>query len=58
MWQFIRARDLPYNPLHDRGCPSIGCRPCTEPVAAAAQDARAGRWAGQPKTECGLHLSA
>lgn len=55
VWQYIRAHDLPYNPLHDRGYPSIGCRPCTRAVAPG-EDPRAGRWAGTPKTECGIHL--
>lgn len=45
---------LPRNPLTERGYPSIGCWPCTRPVAAG-EDKRAGRWAGQAKTECGLH---
>jgi phosphoadenosine phosphosulfate reductase len=47
--------DLPKNPLTDRGYPSIGCWPCTEPVAAGA-DPRSGRWAGSGKVECGLHV--
>ena len=54
VWAFIAAHDVPYNPLHDRGYPSIGCWPCTKPVTAGDDD-RAGRWAGQAKTECGLH---
>lgn len=54
VWAFIVANHVPYNPLHDRGYPSIGCWPCTHPVAEGA-DERAGRWAGQAKTECGLH---
>jgi phosphoadenosine phosphosulfate reductase len=54
VWAFIVANQVPYNPLHDRGYPSIGCWPCTQPVAEG-QDERAGRWAGQAKTECGLH---
>lgn len=45
---------LPRNPLTERGHPSIGCWPCTRPVAPG-EDKRAGRWAGQAKTECGLH---
>ena len=49
------ANDLPEHPLADRGYPSIGCWPCTRPVADG-EDARAGRWAGTEKTECGLHL--
>jgi phosphoadenosine phosphosulfate reductase len=45
---------LPRHPLADKGYPSIGCWPCTRPVAAGG-DSRAGRWAGAAKTECGLH---
>lgn len=55
VWGYIHLHDLPYNPLHDDGYPSIGCRPCTRPVAPG-QDERAGRWTGQDKTECGIHL--
>jgi phosphoadenosine phosphosulfate reductase len=55
VWAFIVANDVPYNPLHDHGYPSIGCWPCTRAVAAGETDERAGRWAGQAKTECGLH---
>lgn len=51
---YIRAHDLPTNSLHDRGYPSIGCRPCTQP--AHLSDERAGRWAGFAKTECGIHV--
>ncbi len=54
VWDYIRARGVPYNELHDRGYPSIGCAPCTRPVRPG-EDARAGRWAGFAKTECGLH---
>jgi phosphoadenylyl-sulfate reductase (thioredoxin) len=56
VWEFIREHDVPYNPLHDRGYPSIGCEPCTTPVAPG-EDARAGRWRGYEKTECGLHVA-
>jgi phosphoadenylyl-sulfate reductase (thioredoxin) len=56
VWAFVRANHVPYNPLHDRGYPSIGCAPCTTPVAPA-EDPRAGRWRGRPKTECGLHVA-
>jgi phosphoadenosine phosphosulfate reductase len=45
---------IPVNPLLDRGYPSIGCAPCTRPVAPG-QDMRSGRWSGSSKTECGLH---
>jgi phosphoadenosine phosphosulfate reductase len=53
VWRFISEHDLPYNPLHDRGYDSIGCAPCTQPGSG-----REGRWAGQDKTECGLHEPA
>ncbi|CAN5473471.1 phosphoadenylyl-sulfate reductase [soil metagenome] len=48
-------RDLPPHPLAARGFGSIGCAPCTSPTRAG-EDPRAGRWAGQAKTECGIHL--
>jgi phosphoadenosine phosphosulfate reductase len=54
VWAFVVANKVPYNPLHDQGYPSIGCWPCTQ-ATAPGQDERAGRWAGQAKTECGLH---
>jgi len=54
VWAFVVTHGVPYNPLHDQGYPSIGCWPCTRSVGAAG-DERAGRWAGQAKTECGLH---
>ena len=54
VWSYIRERNVPYNPLHDRQYPSIGCQPCTGPVKPG-QDFRAGRWSGFDKTECGLH---
>lgn len=55
IWTYIRAYDLPYNTLHDQNYPSIGCTVCTRPVAAH-EDKRQGRWFGQPKTECGIHV--
>lgn len=56
VWDYIRALGLPYNPLHDRGFPSIGCAPCTRPVEGGA-DARSGRWwwENPDSRECGLH---
>jgi phosphoadenosine phosphosulfate reductase len=54
VWTYIRANDVVYNPLHDRNYPSIGCEHCTKPVMPG-EDPRAGRWAGNEKTECGLH---
>jgi phosphoadenosine phosphosulfate reductase len=56
VWDYLRSRNVPYNPLHDRGFRSIGCAPCTRPTAAG-EDLRAGRWwweDAQTK-ECGLH---
>ena len=52
--RYMTSRDLPQHPLVAAGYPSIGCAPCTLPVADG-QDARAGRWADSTKTECGLH---
>lgn len=57
VWDYIHIRELPYNPMHDEGYPSIGCIPCTEPVDSDEEDERAGRWNGSDKTECGIHLS-
>ena len=54
---YIRRHGLPQHPLVDRGFPSIGCAPCTTP-AHAGEDPRAGRWRGQAKTECGIHVVA
>ena len=52
---YLHAHDVPYNPLHDQGFPSIGCTHCTRAVQPG-EDSRAGRWADAEKTECGLHL--
>jgi len=57
VWAYIRSNQIPYNPLHDLSYPSIGCTHCTRPVQAG-EEARAGRWSGFSKTECGLHLDA
>ncbi len=54
VWSYVKHHRLPYNELHDRGYPSIGCFPCTQPVDQEGS-LRAGRWAGKQKTECGLH---
>jgi phosphoadenosine phosphosulfate reductase len=54
VWRFILRNNVPYNPLHDRGYPSIGCEHCTRAVILGEDD-RAGRWSGREKTECGLH---
>lgn len=57
VWDYIHAFDVPYNPLYDRGYRSIGCAPCTRPVAPG-EDPRAGRWWWEAPTtrECGLHV--
>jgi phosphoadenosine phosphosulfate reductase len=52
--ELVEARDVPSNPLHKQGYPSIGCVPCTSRVAPG-EDPRAGRWRGAAKIECGLH---
>lgn len=54
VWRYVIKHDVPYNPLHDRNYPSIGCTHCTRAVLPG-EDQRAGRWSGFAKTECGLH---
>jgi phosphoadenosine phosphosulfate reductase len=54
VWSYIRTRQLPYNPLHDRDYPSIGCTHCTRAIKPG-EDPRAGRWPGTEKCECGMH---
>jgi len=54
VWEYISLNNLPYNELHDKNYPSIGCEPCTQ--AVINNDLRSGRWVSQNKTECGLHL--
>ncbi|PLC49268.1 phosphoadenylyl-sulfate reductase [Pollutimonas subterranea] len=56
VWSMIRAMAIPYNPLHDKGYPSIGCEPCTRALRPG-EDLRAGRWWWEQKLskECGLH---
>lgn len=54
VWDYVKSHEVPYNPLHDQGFPSIGCMPCTRAVKPG-EDPRAGRWAGFDKKECGLH---
>jgi phosphoadenosine phosphosulfate reductase len=55
VWAYIRINEVPYNPLHDQGYPSIGCWPCTRAVQVDEGD-RAGRWSNFAKLECGIHL--
>ncbi len=54
VWNYIAKHDVPYNMLHDQGYPSVGCVPCTTPVQIG-ESARAGRWRGTGKSECGIH---
>lgn len=58
VWAYLRDREVPYNALHDRGYPSIGCEPCTRAVRPG-EDVRAGRWwwEARDNKECGLHVS-
>lgn len=57
VWDYLRANQVPWNPLHDQGFPSIGCAPCTRAIAPG-EDLRAGRWwwESPEHKECGLHL--
>ena len=57
VWNYVQSHGVPYNELHDRGYPSVGCTYCTQPVPGFSPDrySREGRWAGTEKTECGLH---
>ncbi len=57
VWDYIKANNVPYNPLHEQGYPSIGCVPCTSQVKPG-EDPRSGRWKGFKKDECGLHCGA
>ena len=58
VWACIRDREVPYNALHDRGYPSIGCDPCTRAIRPG-EDIRAGRWwwEARDSKECGIHVS-
>jgi phosphoadenosine phosphosulfate reductase len=57
IWDYVHKHNVLYNPLHDQNYPSIGCTHCTRAVQPG-EDARAGRWSGFQKTECGLHIGA
>ncbi|BCA55547.1 Phosphoadenosine phosphosulfate reductase [Nitrospira sp. KM1] len=57
VWTYITVHEVPYNELHDRHYPSIGCSHCTAPVMPG-EDQRAGRWKNNTKTECGLHKAS
>jgi phosphoadenosine phosphosulfate reductase len=54
VWDYLRAHQIPYNPLHDQGYRSIGCQVCTRRTSNG-QNERAGRWTGFHKVECGIH---
>jgi phosphoadenosine phosphosulfate reductase len=54
VWAYLREHDLPHNPLYDLGYSSIGCAPCTR-MPLPGEPERAGRWAGTPRWECGIH---
>ncbi|MBI9034899.1 MAG: phosphoadenylyl-sulfate reductase [Bacteroidales bacterium] len=56
LWDYVKKNNVPYNALHDKGFPSIGCQPCTRAIAAD-EDVRAGRWwwENPEQKECGLH---
>lgn len=58
VWAYLKAFDVPVNPLHARGYPSIGCEPCTRAIRPG-EDSRAGRWWWESRDtkECGLHIS-
>ncbi len=56
IYNYTIKHDLPLHPLFEKGFSSIGCQPCTRAIQPG-EDERAGRWAGQSKTECGLHLN-
>ena len=57
VWHYLRSNGVPYNPLHDKGYPSIGCEPCTRAIQPG-EDVRAGRWwwENPESKECGLHV--
>jgi phosphoadenosine phosphosulfate reductase len=55
VWDYLVRNGIPYNPLYDDGYTSIGCAPCTRRVVSGAHE-RSGRWDGEKKVECGIHL--
>ncbi len=58
VWQYVQEHDVPFNPLHQAGYPTLGCTHCTRrvPGAGITEYTRLGRWDGQGRTECGLHI--
>jgi phosphoadenosine phosphosulfate reductase len=59
VWEYLKQNDVPYNKLHDRFYPSIGCAPCTRSVTPG-EDIRSGRWwwENPENKECGLHVAS
>ncbi|MCC7349233.1 MAG: phosphoadenylyl-sulfate reductase [Phycisphaerales bacterium] len=59
IFAYMKAHDLPYHPLYEKGYASIGCNPlsCTRPIQPG-EDPRAGRWSGKDKVECGINLNS
>jgi phosphoadenylyl-sulfate reductase (thioredoxin) len=55
VWGHLYAHDVPFNPLHEQGYPSIGCQPCTSQIVPG-EHLRAGRWRDASKRECGIHV--
>ncbi len=57
VWEYVESNGVPYNGLHEKGYPTVGCTHCTQPVDGhkIGDYSRAGRWNGTNKTECGLH---
>lgn len=57
VWAYVLGNQVPYNELHEKGYPTVGCTHCTKPVPGSkiGEYTRAGRWSGTDKTECGLH---
>ena len=60
IWEYIQKNNVPYNELHEKGYPTVGCIHCTQavPGSTPADYSRTGRWNGSEKTECGLHHGA
>jgi phosphoadenosine phosphosulfate reductase len=59
VWRYVQEHDVPYNTLHEKGYPTVGCTHCTRAVEGVTpeQYTRLGRWSGTDKTECGLHFA-
>jgi phosphoadenosine phosphosulfate reductase len=57
IWRYVQENNVPYNPLHEQGYPTVGCTHCTQSVPGSTPESysRDGRWSDMGKTECGLH---